>query len=548
MSWTLRFGNHRPLWIGFFAVVIPLLALLGLQYIWLTRLERATAIVHRSALRHFVEAVGAEVESFYRSQGEGCLALPASILEEDARAKVAHHWAQKSTNGVRLFLVDYEAAPFGEFGLFDPDLGVLETPFASDETLSIVVACSPWQVRSYQGWATDPVGLMTDERNPEYRLVLHPLIDASQHVVGVTGMILDQAYFREKLLPRVIQETLARYFVDASEEAFLVTVRNPLGQVAYSTGGSGGEASDRGVDEGLPPGTAAAPFPFVFADWTVELRGLERTPEELARASFGFNMTLTALLAAALLGGVFLALRVADRAVRLSEMKSDFVSNVSHELRTPLASIRVFAEFLRRGRASSPETVKKYGEHIEAEGRRLSRLIDNILDFSRIESGAKEYQFASARLEDVVESVVETFRARTRDAGFRIELEKPARPLPPLEIDADAIGQVLHNLLDNAVKYSGDGREIVVRVESDDKCVGCSVRDSGPGIPADERSRIFERFHRASRGLVHDVQGSGLGLAIVRHVVRAHGGDVDVVSEPGNGTTVRFELPLAPKT
>lgn len=529
------FGSHRTLWIGFAAAVVPVVAMLVLQYVWLTRLASTTAIAHRSTLRNFVEAVGAEVESFYRRQGEGCLVLPASILEGDARAKVAAHWSQRTTAGVRLFLVDYFSAPFGEYGFFDPERGALETPFASDETLAIVVACSPWQIASYQESETAPAGLVTDERNAEHRIVLHPLVSEDGHVIGVTGMILDPGYFRETLLPRVVEEAASRYFVE-SAESYVVTVRDAAGDVVFSTGE--GEVRDPGAE------TVQEPFPFVFADWTVALTSVDRSPEELARASFGFNMTLTALLAILLLGGIFLALRAADRAMSLSEMKSDFVSNVSHELRTPLASIRVFAEFLRRGQAASPETVRKYGEHIEAEGRRLSRLIDNILDFSRIESGAKEYRFSAASLEAVVASVVETFRVRTREAGFRIELETPEPALPPLEMDADAIGRVLHNLLDNAVKYSGEARRIVVRVEREPGQAVCTVRDSGPGIPASEQHRIFERFHRVGTGLVHDVKGSGLGLAIVRHVVEAHGGRVEVESEPGRGTAVRFGLPL----
>jgi len=536
MNRLLRFGGHRTLWIGFAAAVVPLVAMLALQWVWLTRLASTTAIAHRSSLRHFVDAVGLEVESFYRALGEGCLVIPASILEGDARGKVARHWTQRTSDGVRLFLVDYQAAPFGQFGIFDPERGVLDTPLASDETLAIVVACSPWQVASYQRSATAPTGLVTDERNPEHRLVLHPLVSDSQRVIGVTGMILDPVWFRGELLPRIVADTWPRFFGDAPE-SFAVTVRDAAGHVVFS---SGGEAGADWVEE-----TVEAPFPFVFADWTVELRSLDRTPEELAGASFAFNVTLAALLAVALVGGIFLAVRAADRAMRLSEMKSDFVSNVSHELRTPLASIRVFAELLRRGQVESPEKARRYGEHIEAEAQRLSRLIDNVLDFSRIESGAKEYRFAEASLEDVVAAAVETFRVRSRKAGFRFALEMPPTRLPPVQMDADAIGQVLHNLLDNAVKYSGEARDIAVTVGRDDGNAVCTVRDSGPGIPASEQTRVFERFHRVGTGLVHDVKGSGLGLAIVQHVVEAHGGEVRIESEPGRGTAVRFELPLA---
>jgi signal transduction histidine kinase len=288
---------------------------------------------------------------------------------------------------------------------------------------------------------------------------------------------------------------------------------------------------------------ATVRFPFVFTGWTVSLHSLGSTPEQWARASFMFNMTLSTLIAVVLLGGITLALRAADRAMRLSEMKSDFVSNVSHELRTPLASVRVFGEFLKLGRAPSPEKAKEYGEYIETESRRLSRLIDNILDFSRIESGQKTYEFVEADLEEVLRSTLATFEVRTRRSGFTVEVIGPESPLPPVRIDPDAVGQALHNLLDNAVKYSGEAKEITVRLLKEGDSVVISVRDRGVGIARDEQNKIFERFHRVGTGAIHDVKGSGLGLSIVNHIVRAHRGTVTVESELGRGSTFSIRLP-----
>jgi len=230
--------------------------------------------------------------------------------------------------------------------------------------------------------------------------------------------------------------------------------------------------------------------------------------------------------------------------MRLSAMKSDSVSNVSHELRTPVASIRVFAELLRHGRAASPEKAREYGEYIEAESRRLSRLIDNILDFSRIESGRKEYRFAKSRVEDVVVPLVETFRVRLRSQGFVLAYEGPGEDLGETEIDADAIGQAVYNLLDNAVKYSGDSRAIRIGVRRHGGEVAISVGDGGIGIPREEQGRIFERFHRVGTSLIHDVKGAGLGLAIVHHVMQAHHGRVTVASEPGKGSTFTLWIPV----
>jgi signal transduction histidine kinase len=225
-------------------------------------------------------------------------------------------------------------------------------------------------------------------------------------------------------------------------------------------------------------------------------------------------------------------------------MKSDFVSNVSHELRTPVASIRVFGELLRTGRAQSAEKAREYGEYIEAESRRLSRLIDNILDFSRIESGRKEYRFVEADLHEVIADVIHTFDVRLGPQGFRITLETPPEPLPAVRIDADAIAQAFHNLLDNAVKYSGDSKAVTVRVTREGLSAAIAVQDFGIGIAPEEQRKVFERFHRVGTGLVHDVKGSGLGLSLVRHIVEAHGGTVDVVSKPGAGSVFTMRLPL----
>jgi signal transduction histidine kinase len=267
-------------------------------------------------------------------------------------------------------------------------------------------------------------------------------------------------------------------------------------------------------------------------------------PERWANASFLFNLSLSALLALALIGGLAFALRAAGRAMALSEMKSDFVSNVSHELRTPLASIRVFAELLRLGRVTAPEKVREYGGTIEAEIRRLTALINNILDFARIESGRKTYQFASADLGCLVEGVLHGFEMRLSSIGFQVRYTSPDSPLPPVEMDADAITQALLNLLDNAVKYSGASREIAVRLAREGDEAVLSVTDRGIGIAREEQPRIFERFHRVSTGLVHDVKGSGLGLSIVHHIMQAHHGQVTVESEPGRGSTFALRMPF----
>jgi signal transduction histidine kinase len=268
-------------------------------------------------------------------------------------------------------------------------------------------------------------------------------------------------------------------------------------------------------------------------------------PGAWARWDFVLDVALSAALAAVLLGGLAFALRAAARELKLSRMKSDFVSNVSHELRTPLASIRVFAELLRLGRVRDIERVCEYGEYIETESRRLTQLIDNILDFSKIESGAKTYSFERADVGDLVEETIRPLSVSLAHTGFTLRYDRPAAPLPAIRVDRGAVAQALANLVDNAVKYSGASREVEVLVAREDGEIRVAVRDRGVGIAAGEHARIFERFHRVSTGLVHDVKGSGLGLAIVRHVALAHGGRVSVESEVGRGSTFTLHLPVA---
>ena len=254
------------------------------------------------------------------------------------------------------------------------------------------------------------------------------------------------------------------------------------------------------------------------------------------------NLSIGAVMTLFLIGGIALTLRTAARAMKLSQMKSDFVSNVSHELRTPLASIRVFGEFLKLGRVKDAAKMREYGEYIETESRRLTQLINNILDFSRIESGQKRYHFYATDLRELVADTLKVFEVRLKQDDFTIHFEAAAS-LPRAACDADAMTQALVNLLDNAVKYSGAARDITIRLDGEGAWVTIAVSDQSVGIPEEDQEKVFERFHRVSTGLVHDVKGSGLGLAIVKHIAEAHGGKVTIESRPGRGSTFTIYLP-----
>jgi signal transduction histidine kinase len=225
-------------------------------------------------------------------------------------------------------------------------------------------------------------------------------------------------------------------------------------------------------------------------------------------------------------------------------LKSDFVANVSHELRTPLALIRLYAETLELGRLSAKEKYQEYFRIIREESERLTALINNILDFSRIEAGRKEYEFKETDLAELVRSTLDSYRFQIEQNGFAFE-EKIANDIPPVSVDREAIARSLLNLVNNALKYSKDRKYIGVSLYRSNGSVSLEVQDHGIGIPKAEQDKIFEKFYRCGDPLVHNIKGSGLGLSLVRHIARAHGGDVRVESAPEKGSKFTITLPVA---
>ena len=257
-----------------------------------------------------------------------------------------------------------------------------------------------------------------------------------------------------------------------------------------------------------------------------------------------------ALMGLVVLGATFFGLRYTVRQLELAQIKSSFVSNVSHELKTPIALIRLAVETLEMRRLSSPEDAEKFLRSISRETMRLNQLVDNILDFARLEAGKKVYQFATVNLLDIVRDAVDSFRPRLDDQRFQLEVELPTA-LPAVRGDGAALTQCVLNLLDNAMKYSKVRREVRVLVatrEEDtarDPSVTVSVTDRGIGISPRDQKSIFEKFVRIETGLVHDVKGAGLGLSLVEQIMRAHGGRIELKSALGEGSTFTLVLPAA---
>ena len=258
-----------------------------------------------------------------------------------------------------------------------------------------------------------------------------------------------------------------------------------------------------------------------------------------------YNYAVLGALSLFMIGGILLTYRNISREMKLAKLKSDFVANVSHELRTPLALIRLYAETLELGRLSSKEKYQEYFRIIREESERLTALINNILDFSRIEAGRKEYEFKETNLAELVRTTLDSYRFQIEQHGFAFE-ENISNDVPPVTVDREAIARSLLNLVNNALKYAKDNKYIGVNLYRANGSVKLEVCDHGIGISPEEQEKIFEKFYRCGDPLVHNIKGSGLGLSLVRHIARAHGGDVTVQSAPEKGSKFTIALPIDP--
>jgi len=285
-------------------------------------------------------------------------------------------------------------------------------------------------------------------------------------------------------------------------------------------------------------------FPSTLYKWILQIvprnyTELEREVKIQRRTNLFFIILSTTLIFFSLA-----IIYVAGRRERqLRQLKEDFISNVSHELKTPLSLIRMFSEILVTGRVKREDTKKEYYNIIHNESDRMSRLINNLLDFAILRQAENGKYFERTNIARLVSKELEAYRYEIQKDGFQITVEVDSS-VPDTYADPNAITMAFFNLLDNSVKYSGDQRQITVRVEQRNGCVDLSVVDKGFGIPDAEQPKIFEKFYRGSNASVRKVRGSGIGLSITKHVAEMHGGEVLVESTPGKGSTFTLRIPI----
>jgi signal transduction histidine kinase/tetratricopeptide (TPR) repeat protein len=349
------------------------------------------------------------------------------------------------------------------------------------------------------------------------------------------GCVLNTDYIRELAEELVSGERFA--------EGLVVVVQDGGEVMAISTGAPENFAQSLGKHTGLL--SAELLFPEIVPHWSIRVYYLNMAKlAQSSRIRLVTHVAMVFLLIVVILVGVFLSLRGISRELELAKLKSDFVSNVSHELKTPLTSIRMFAEMLMTGRVRDSAKQQEYFALMTAETERLSRLINNLLDFAKVEEGRKKYTFALLDANELTQEAARIIAPRIIQKGFDIEVTPSEKPLP-VSGDRDSLEQVLLNILNNAVKYSGDAKEINIRAYAKGEEAVIDIVDKGIGIPEEELPKIFTKFYRVDSRPGYESAGTGLGLTLAQQIVSSHGGRIEVKSKVNEGSTFSVVLPLA---
>jgi signal transduction histidine kinase len=532
------------------AVLLPTTVLSVIQYNSLVDLEGKTKVAVQENLRQTMQTLTRKVEDNLKGLAKETLEpVGYEDVEQSNIQKIEQHFASVKRDHPeidQMFVFSYfvkgkeYALSYGPEGLRRVGFEQMEEKDNSDLYTAYKAYNGARLSRTSMTWRSDflfwQVPCCKDnwsKTNSQYTQYLFHTLSCpdTDMAMGFAGFTLAPGYLREVFLPQIMPALMRDCEIDDKGSALALGILDESGGEVYAT----------------KPGASAyevkMAFSPVFPRWNLALGYRDTTIEALAKDNFQKNLMLSLFVLSLLILGIILTLRATAREMKLAQAKSTFVSNVSHELKTPLALIRLFAETLELGRVKSSEKAQDYYRIINNESRRLTQLINNILDFSKIEAGRKEYEFVQSDVVEVVEEVIRSYEYQIINAGFELNAHIE-HDLPPVLIDRDAISQAVLNLINNAVKYSDEIKEISVQVRKRDRSIAIEVADRGIGIPRSEQDKIFEKFYRVSTGLVHNTKGSGLGLALVKHIVEAHDGKILVDSTPGKGSRFTMLIPV----
>jgi len=336
----------------------------------------------------------------------------------------------------------------------------------------------------------------------------------------IYGAVIDPREFITNILSPRLQEV--------AKNEFVISVINPKTGYQYN---STKDFEKRSVQ--------AQKTLWIFPDYNLGISLIGKSIEDLVRDRAVNNLILIGILFIVLIISVWFVYRAVKKELEFAQVKADFVSNVSHELRTPLALISMFAETLEMDRVKTEEKKREYYSIISHESNRLGRIVNSILNFSKMEAGKRKFNFADDDLNDIVLQIYQNYSYHLYNKGFDFEFE-PGIDIPRVYIDREAISEAIVNLIDNAVKYSTDTKFIKMIIGTEKDYVFVEIQDNGIGISAEDQQKVFDKFYRVSSGLVHTTKGTGLGLSLVKQIMDAHKGRIELKSRIGEGSSFKL--------
>jgi two-component system phosphate regulon sensor histidine kinase PhoR len=339
----------------------------------------------------------------------------------------------------------------------------------------------------------------------------------------ICGFIVNSEAFIRQNLSQQIQQITQENFVIACSRG---TTKN----IIYSTGQFNFDKENLSLALWL------------FPEYNIGIQLKGETINVLAKNRLFNNIFILIVLTLVLLLGLLFVFRIIKKEVELAQIKSDFVSNVSHELRTPLALISMYSETLEMGRVNSDEKRNEYYKIISTETNRLSRIVNSILNFSKIEAGKRKYSFEKIDINKIVADALSSYEHQLKNDGFTCSFNAN-EDLSLINADKEALTEAIINLIDNAIKYSNEKKQIDIITGKDKNFIFVEVKDSGIGISSEDQEKIFDKFFRVTSGQVHNTKGTGLGLSLVKHIVAAHDGNIELKSKLGEGSSFRLNFP-----
>lgn len=341
---------------------------------------------------------------------------------------------------------------------------------------------------------------------------------------NVCGIIINPKQFAEQVLSPQIQSI-------ARNEFIINIINEKNGEVLYQNQNFPAEQIEHRRPLWMVPNGSIGIF---LKDSSIE---------DLVNQKKSSFIIIISLITASLVLGVWFVYTNIKKEIKLAQIKSDFVSNVSHELRTPLALISMFAETLEMGRVNSEEKKTEYYKIISQETNRLGRIVSSILNFSKMEAGKRKFEFIETDLNSILDKILNTYKFHLQNKGFKLVFEKDEN-IKSIYADEEALSEALINLIDNAMKYSGDIKEITIKTGSMNASAFVEIQDKGIGIAEEDQKKIFDKFYRVPTGLVHNIKGTGLGLTLVKQIVDNHKGSIEVKSKPEKGSTFILIFPV----